>query len=132
MVCSRPTPGLDRPSAAATPGLCQEDDLVTGWDTTAHELHHTARRIVTAKMLFNIRAGWTPAEDCLPGRFFDQPLPDDPDARLVQDDFLAAVRAYNLCRGWTTDGWPEPSLLEDLFLATSDVTRSAPGVIVGI
>ena len=31
----------------------------------------TARRIVAAKKLFNIRAGWTPAEDTLPARFFD-------------------------------------------------------------
>ena len=33
---------------------------VTGWDTTADELRQTAKRIVTAKKLFNVREGWTP------------------------------------------------------------------------
>src|SRR5262249_36858994 len=36
---------------------------VTGWDVTAQELRTTGRRIVTAKKLYNIREGWTPAED---------------------------------------------------------------------
>ena len=45
---------------------------VTGWDVTAAELCMTARRIVTAKKLFNIREGWTPAEDTLPERFLSE------------------------------------------------------------
>src|SRR5205807_4878084 len=48
--------------------------LVTGWDVTAEELRTTARRIVTAKKLFNIREGWTPAEDTLPRRFLAEGL----------------------------------------------------------
>ena len=54
--------------------------LVTGWDVTADELRETARRIVTAKRQFNLLAGWTPAEDTLPERFLDTPLPNDPAA----------------------------------------------------
>ncbi|HVQ13107.1 MAG TPA: aldehyde ferredoxin oxidoreductase family protein, partial [Vicinamibacterales bacterium] len=54
--------------------------LVTGWDTTADELRDTARRVVGLKRQFNLLAGWTPAEDTLPDRFFDSPLPNDPDA----------------------------------------------------
>ncbi len=42
--------------------------LVTGWNVTADELRMTARRIVAAKKLFNIRAGWVPGEDTLPAR----------------------------------------------------------------
>src|SRR4051812_671698 len=34
--------------------------LVTGWDMSADELRLTAERIVAAKKLFNIRAGWKP------------------------------------------------------------------------
>src|SRR5205807_2556141 len=41
---------------------------VTGWDVTADELRGAARRIVTAKKLYNLREGWTPAEDTLPRR----------------------------------------------------------------
>ena len=60
---------------------------VTGWDVTADELRTTARRIVTAKKLFNIREGWTPVEDTLPKRFLSERLPDgeSPGARLTHE-----------------------------------------------
>ncbi|MEX2172391.1 MAG: aldehyde ferredoxin oxidoreductase family protein [Pirellulales bacterium] len=79
--------------------------LVTGWDVTADELHATAARIVTAKKRFNIRAGWTPAEDTLPDRILNQPLPEDARAQLSPARLLALVEAYNLERGWTAEGW---------------------------
>src|SRR5262249_61975511 len=31
---------------------------VTGWEVDRSELHRTARRIVLAKRVFNLRAGW--------------------------------------------------------------------------
>lgn len=92
-------------------------NLVTGWDTTADELRQTARRIVWAKKLFNIRAGWTPDEDTLPERFLAQPLPDDDQARLTREDLLAAVESYNTQRGWTSNGWIDERGLETLQLA---------------
>jgi aldehyde:ferredoxin oxidoreductase len=79
--------------------------LVTGWDVTADELRETARRIVTAKKRFNILAGWTPAEDTLPDRMLQQALPDDARARLSPERLTRLVRAYNLARGWSPDGW---------------------------
>ncbi len=79
--------------------------LVTGWEVTAEELRQTARRIVTAKKRFNILAGWTPAEDTLPERMLQQALPDDTRAQLSADRLAALVRAYNLARGWSPEGW---------------------------
>ena len=81
--------------------------LVTGWEVTADELRKTAQRIVTAKKEFNIRAGWTPAEDTLPMRMLRKPLPDDTKAQLSTDRLQALVEAYNVARGWTRDGYPE-------------------------
>jgi aldehyde:ferredoxin oxidoreductase len=78
--------------------------LVTGWDVSACELRETAERIVAAKKLFNIRAGWTPAEDTLPERFLSQRLPDDARAELSAERLSAAVEAYNVARGWAPDG----------------------------
>jgi aldehyde:ferredoxin oxidoreductase len=68
---------------------------VTGWDVTGAELHDTARRIIGAKRQFNLLAGWTPAEDTLPDRFFDTPLPNDPDAVLSRDSLDALVAEYH-------------------------------------
>src|SRR5438128_11844529 len=50
---------------------------VTGWNLSAEELRTVAQRIVTAKKLFNVREGWTPAEDTLPSRFFSEDLPSN-------------------------------------------------------
>ena len=68
---------------------------VTGWETTAGELHDTARRIVAAKRQFNLLAGWTLAEDTLPARFLSTPLPNDPAAVLTRDALDALVAEYH-------------------------------------
>jgi aldehyde:ferredoxin oxidoreductase len=68
---------------------------VTGWDATAHELRETARRIVAAKRHFNLLAGWTPAEDTLPDRFLNTPLPDDPAASLSRTRLNELVAEYH-------------------------------------
>ena len=91
--------------------------LVTGWDATEDELRLIAARIVAAKKLFNIRAGWSPAEDTLPPRFLAQALPDDPAASLSAPQLAAAVRGYNLARGWSAEGWPPAERLASLGLA---------------
>ena len=90
--------------------------LVTGWDVSADELRVTAQRIVTAKKLFNIRAGWTPAEDGLPARFLEQPLSDDTTARLSRTQLQAAIETYNQQRGWSTEGWVDRCRLAELDL----------------
>lgn len=76
---------------------------VTGWDVNARELRDAARRIVDAKREFNLRAGWTPAEDTLPERFLNNPLPDDPSAALTSARLKELVREYHRQRGWTDD-----------------------------
>jgi aldehyde:ferredoxin oxidoreductase len=73
---------------------------VTGWDATSDELRQTARRIVAAKREFNLRAGWTLAEDTLPARFLKTPLPNDPEAALSRERLDALVAEYHRQRGW--------------------------------
>lgn len=85
--------------------------LVTGWNVTADELRETAQRIVTAKKRYNVRQGWTPAEDTLPARFLSEKLPDGTSrgATLSREKLQELVTAYNLARGWTSDGYPTES-----------------------
>ena len=100
--------------------------LVTGWDVTAQELRTTARRIVTAKKLFNVREGWTPAEDTLPARFLAEGLPTDSGdaARLPRERLQAMIQAYYLAREWTADGQiPAPLIVR---LGLHDVGVNTP------
>jgi len=73
---------------------------VTGWDVTADELRETATRIVSAKRQFNLLAGWTPAEDTLPDRFLNTPLPNDAEASLSRERLDDLVNEYHRQRGW--------------------------------
>jgi aldehyde:ferredoxin oxidoreductase len=92
--------------------------LVTGWNVTGDELRTTARRIVTAKKLFNLREGWTAAEDTLPARFLSQGLPaGGREATLPRERLETMVRAYYLARGWTEEGRVPATLLTELELA---------------
>jgi aldehyde:ferredoxin oxidoreductase len=91
--------------------------LTTGWDVTSDELQQAARRIVSAKKLFNIRAGWTPDEDCLPARFLDNALPSGEAPALTRDRLAKLISAYNTSRGWSADGWIGDATIAELQLA---------------
>ena len=92
--------------------------MITGWDVDDRELQATAARIISTKKRFNILAGWTPEEDTLPDRFFDDALPDDP-ARLSRDRLGKLIGSYNLARGWTEDGFIPPETLQALGIDTT-------------
>jgi aldehyde:ferredoxin oxidoreductase len=91
---------------------------VTGWDVTTAEHQAVARRIVTAKKLYNIREGWTAAEDTLPRRFLSEGLPTGVAAGAVlpRERLHAMIRAYYAARGWTAEGDVPRELVEELHL----------------
>jgi aldehyde:ferredoxin oxidoreductase len=91
---------------------------VTGWDVTGEELRTTARRIVTAKKLYNLREGWTPAEDTLPRRFLSEGLPAGAgeQAVLPRDRLEAMIGAYYTARGWDAEGCVPAEVIASLGL----------------
>jgi aldehyde:ferredoxin oxidoreductase len=91
---------------------------VTGWDVDAEELRRTARRIVIAKRLFNLREGWTRAEDRLPERFLTEPLELDSgrQATLTEERLTAMIDRYYVGRGLTAHGVPRPETEMELGL----------------
>jgi aldehyde:ferredoxin oxidoreductase len=94
---------------------------VTGWDVTADELRTVARRIVTSKKLFNIREGWTRAEDTLPSRFLSEELPNgvSAGALLPRERLDEMIQAYYQARGWDPEGLVPQETLASLELISS-------------
>jgi aldehyde:ferredoxin oxidoreductase len=88
---------------------------VTGWETGAVELLITAERIVNIARLFNIREGFTAADDMLPERFFqpktDGALSDKPLDRAKIDK---AKAYYYRMMGWDDKGVPLPEKAAEL------------------
>ena len=91
---------------------------VTGWDVTAGELRETARRIVMTKRVYNIREGWQPEDDWLPGRLLNEPLtlPSGRVATLTAERLRSMIDAYYAMRGLDGDGYPDPAALPGLLL----------------
>ncbi len=83
---------------------------VTGWDVDAAELAETARRIVLLKRSFNLREGWTAADDTLPKRFLEEPLEmgSGRTATLTRERLASMVQSYYAARGLDADGRPGP------------------------
>ncbi|MGH2532267.1 MAG: aldehyde ferredoxin oxidoreductase family protein [Thermomicrobiales bacterium] len=71
---------------------------VTGLPTTGDDLRRAGERITTIKKQFNIRQGWTRADDTLPPRVLDG------DGLLNHDWLNRMVDAYYRVRGWDADG----------------------------
>jgi aldehyde:ferredoxin oxidoreductase len=92
---------------------------VTGWDVDGAELRRTARRIVLAKRVYNIREGWRPADDWLPERLLSEPLrlASGREAGLTPVRLQAMIDAYYTARGLDDQGQPGQDQLTDLRLS---------------
>ncbi|MGH3167848.1 MAG: aldehyde ferredoxin oxidoreductase C-terminal domain-containing protein, partial [Trebonia sp.] len=92
---------------------------VTGWDMTADELRATARRIVMAKRVYNIREGWQREDDWLPDRLLNEPLTLSSGrvAALTAQRLRSMIDAYYKTRGLDSAGHPDSAFDNDLHLA---------------
>ncbi len=89
--------------------------MVTGWEMTADDLRRCGERISNLKKLFNLREGWTRADDTLPQRTLEEPLPTGVAAGvgLTREELDFMIAGYYQARGWTVDGMiPEDKLAE--------------------
>ncbi len=91
---------------------------VTGWDVDGAELRQTARRIVLAKRVFNIREGWQPGDDWLPERLLSEPLQlgSGRVAALTPERLRGMIDGYYAARGLDQLGRPDPADLAGLRL----------------
>jgi aldehyde:ferredoxin oxidoreductase len=99
---------------------------VTGWDVDGEELRATARRIVLAKRAFNLREGWTAADDWLPQRLLDESLAlsSGRSAALTSERLRRMIDAYYAARGLDAEGHPPAAALGDLRLPGDALTAA--------
>lgn len=89
---------------------------VTGWNMSLYELLKVGERNNTLARLFNVREGFTPADDVLPQRMHEGigngPLKGE---RIGPDEFFTARRTYYEMAGWDPEtGKPTLAKLAEL------------------
>jgi len=88
---------------------------VTGWNTTAFELMKVVERGNTLARIFNLREGFTEKDDWLPPRFFKPRTSGSLNKTAVNpEDLQTAKLLYYDMMGWTEQGVPKKSALEEL------------------
>ena len=84
-----------------------------GYDFTDEEILMAGERIWNLEKLFNLKAGFTMADDTLPIRLLTEPLPEGPaKGRVVQLDTM--LSEYYLLRGWDKESIPLEAKLKEL------------------
>ncbi len=91
----------------------------TGIPMTAEELDMVGERVWNLKKAYNIREGWTKADDWLPPRALQDPVPSGPSKGhyVKPEELRMMIDSYYLARGWTQEGLIPKSKLIALGLA---------------
>ena len=94
-------------------------EAATGIKVSADELLRASERVFNLTRAINVRRGLTSAEDRLPDRVFEEPVPDGvvKGYKLDRAKFAELLRAYYELRGWDPEtGVPTRAKLEELGL----------------
>ena len=95
--------------------LTQLMNHATGAGYTEDSLMEAGERIFNLERLFLLKAGFTRADDTLPRRMLEEPLPDGPGQGHVVELDQMLPEFYRL-RGWDENGRPTPDKLRSLAL----------------
>lgn len=100
---------------------------ITGMNVTPEMLQEAGERINNVKKLFNIREGWTRADDTLPRRVLTEALPTGivKGIGLGQDELDVMITSYYEARGWDEDGMIPPEKLHELGIRISENVLAA-------
>jgi len=83
---------------------------------TEENLLQAGERIWNLERLFNLKAGFTAADDTLPKRLLEEPIPAGP-AKGRVNRLSEMLPEYYRARGWDENGVPTPEKLAELGLA---------------
>jgi aldehyde:ferredoxin oxidoreductase len=88
-------------------------NYATGAGYTEETLLQAGERIYNLERLFLLEAGFTKADDTLPKRMLEEPMPDGPAKGHVVELDEMLPEFYQL-RGWDENGVPTDAKLEEL------------------
>lgn len=90
---------------------------ITGMPFTADDLMRVGERVWNMERLYNLREGFSQADDTLPERLLNEPVPEGPSAGFTVK-LAPMLEEYYQFRGWDANGVPKPAKLKELALDT--------------
>ncbi len=87
-------------------GMQQIIKTATGMDLTREQLFDIGRSVTTLAKKFNMREGWTKADDSLPPRLFNDPIGPEKNLVVNADNLAIMLREYYELHGWDEEGRP--------------------------
>ena len=98
-------------------------EAATSYAYTLSEWAECADRIETIIRLFNVREGFTRADDTLPQRLLKDPLPDGPARGQLfgQEGLDHMLDEYYALRGWDNEGIPTAETLKRYEISTGKI-----------
>ncbi|MFQ5433878.1 MAG: aldehyde ferredoxin oxidoreductase family protein [Anaerolineae bacterium] len=123
-VCKFVTHGFNSPHLLGYDHFCDLIGAATGLTYTPETLRQVGRNVLDTERLINADFGLTRADDTLPKRYFDDPLPDRKTKghHVDRTQFQQMLDEYYDERGWDRDGRVSPDrqaaldrLAKDLF-----------------
>ncbi len=88
---------------------------ITGWETSSYEFMRWGERRNHLMRVYNLREGFSKADDLLPARFYEEPIDFGrlKGAVFDRDQFAGLVEALYEMSGWDRNGVPLPATLYD-------------------
>lgn len=102
--------------ALGLPEIAEQLRSATGVDLSDEEFLQAGERIWNLERLFNLKAGFSKADDILPPRLLEEPMPAGPhQGRVVELDKM--LPEYYQLRGWDENGEPTGEKLAQLSIS---------------
>jgi aldehyde:ferredoxin oxidoreductase len=101
--------------ALGAPDYADLLNKATGFNYTVDEMMQAGERIWNLERMFNLKAGLSKADDTLPKRLLEDPIPEGPNKGKVHR-LGELLPEYYKIRGWNEDGIPTETKMKELEL----------------
>jgi aldehyde:ferredoxin oxidoreductase len=115
-ICRFVTQGFNSPNMVDWDRFAELIKLNSGWEYDKEELRQVGTTILDLERMINMREGISRADDTLPKRYFDDPMPGrlTKGHRIDREEFAGMLTRYYRLRGWSEDGVPAKDVVDEL------------------